>query len=358
MRRILATSIAAAIPAVLPVLAVDAFAKPAPQPGVSGHSRTAPRAHGHAGHVGHSGHVGTAPVGETRDRPARGPENDVKVDADDGSDPAGAQGSAQDAPEHGATGHGASQARGPRKATRNRPARGSHNSASRPGTGADSGFADADEAALPPEASAAIKEADGLQHSAGQAAGSNGSGQDDTQKDQPAAGAPKDTAPSQAPAQAPGAAQGGSMGSASTAPKGAAEGRPANPPADKSTNRTSNRRMSGSVPVAFFSGPVARGAHLVLHMTSGTSPQHTVTLQCDPAGGTHPNAAQACDDVAKAGGDLAQMPTSSNPRACFMIYAPVTATAKGEWQGHPVNYTKKFPNTCVMRDKTGSVFDF
>jgi hypothetical protein len=83
-----------------------------------------------------------------------------------------------------------------------------------------------------------------------------------------------------------------------------------------------------------------------------------VVLQCDPTGGTHPKAAEACADVAKAGGDLAQMPAGANPQACFMIYAPVTVTAQGKWQGQPVRFTKKYPNTCVMHDKTGSVFDF
>jgi hypothetical protein len=96
----------------------------------------------------------------------------------------------------------------------------------------------------------------------------------------------------------------------------------------------------------------------VLHTNAGTSPERTVTLQCEPTGGTHPKAAQACADVAKAGGDLAQMPASTNSRACFMIYAPVTVTAQGEWQGQAVRFTEKFPNSCVMRDKTGSVFDF
>jgi hypothetical protein len=83
-----------------------------------------------------------------------------------------------------------------------------------------------------------------------------------------------------------------------------------------------------------------------------------VTLRCDPPGGTHPKAAQACADVAKSHGDLAQLPAGANPRACFMIYAPVTATAQGAWHGEAVRFTTKFPNTCVMRDKTGSIFDF
>jgi hypothetical protein len=282
----------------------------------------------------------SAPANETHNRPGRGPANDVKVDADDGGGPADAQSApeANAAPEHGATGEHSTHGR-PSRPTRNRPVT---RPASRPGTGADSGFADADDMALPPEATEAIQEADELQHSTQHAAG-------------PRNAAPQGAAPAEAPAAAP------------AAPRGAGRNvsRPPNQDAtDQSTNQTSNRRVAGpgalkSMPVAFFSSnPVARASRLVLHTSAGTSPERTVTLQCDPPGGTHPKAPEACADVTKAGGDLAQMPANKNPRACFMIYAPVTVTAKGDWQGQPVRFTEKFPNSCVMRDKTGSVFDF
>ncbi|MFB9834675.1 SSI family serine proteinase inhibitor, partial [Actinoallomurus acaciae] len=142
--------------------------------------------------------------------------------------------------------------------------------------------------------------------------------------------------------------------------------RPQRPVSDRSTNQTSGRKLGRArapqgMPVAFFSNsnPAAtQGSRLVLHATAGNAPERTVTLQCYPTGGTHPKAAQACSDVARSGGDLAQMPANTNPRACFMIYSPVTVTAQGQWHGQAVRYTKKFPNTCVMHDKTGSVFDF
>jgi len=310
------------------------------------------RAHGHAIHAGHThGRIAPVPVGETRNRSGR-PENDVKVDATDD----GGQGDTQGAPEASAPEHGAVGAKGPRKTTRNRP---SHRKpASRPGTGADTGFADADDPALPPEAAAAIKEAGELQNSAGQAAGPRNT--------TPGTGAPGTTAPGAAPGAAPGntAPQGAAPAGAPSAPKGAIRNRPANSTTDRSTNQTSTGRAgrptgSRMMPVAFFnSGPAVKGSRLVLHTVAGTSPQHTVVLQCDPTGGTHPKAAEACADVAKAGGDLAQMPANAKPQACFMIYAPVTVTAQGKWQGQPVRFTKKYPNTCVMHDKTGSVFDF
>jgi Subtilisin inhibitor-like len=343
MRRILATSIAAAIPIVLPAHAVDAYAKPAPPPVASGHYRPIPaRAHGgHASHAKHAmhGRRTSVPTGETRGRP----ENDVKVDmgpdAEQGRAP-----EANPAPDRGAVGapRGGVGARG----VKNRAARPARSRpASRPGTGADAGFADADDPALPAEAAAALKEAADLQESAQQATRPRGAAPGNT--------APGTTAPQGAAPAAP-------------APRGTGRtvGRPAQEPQDLSTNQTSNRKTvrpgaARSMPTAFFNAnPAPQGSRLVLHTSAGTSPERTVTLQCDPAGGTHPKAAEACADVAKAGGDLAQMPANTNPRACFMIYAPVTVTAQGEWQGQAVRFTEKFPNSCVMRDKTGSVFDF
>lgn len=358
MRRILATSIAAAIPAVLPVHAVDAISYPVdkPAPPVAGSHYRPARAH-HAKHH----HSRFVPTGVTRNGPARGPENDVKVDADDGGGP-------QAAPQHDSAGE---PGRSGHTSTRNRPSRSAHGRHvsrpdTRPGTGADSGFADADDPALPPEAAAAIKEAQALQDSADKAAG-------------PRHGAPAATPPSATPGTpgAPGTTAGapntgtpatvpgaplprGGAPARPAAPVAAGQARPAGPVTDQSTNHRSSRLAGpASMPVAYFNSvPKARGARLTLHVTAGNSPEHTVTLQCDPPGGTHPRAAQACADVSRAGGDLAQMPKSANPRACFMIYAPVTATAQGSWHGQPVRFTKKYPNTCVMRDKTGSVFDF
>src|SRR4051812_10867450 len=283
MRRILAISIAAAIPAVVPVYAADAYTKPAPPPAASGHSRSAHRVHSK-----HAIHSRSAPMGETRDRPTR-PENDVQVDADDGG---GSPQAPAGAPEHATAGaHGATGAPGrSSRPTRSRPA-------SRPGTGADSGFADADDPALPPEAAAALQEAAELQGSAQGAAGNSA----------PTANAPSDTAPSNtAPSNtAPNAAPGATAPNA-TAPRGPgrAAGRPARPITDQSTNQTSSRKAGrkgrvAAMPMTFYSNttPVPQSSRLVLRTSAGNGPERTVTLQCDPPGGTHPKAAQACADV-------------------------------------------------------------
>ncbi|MCO5993031.1 SSI family serine proteinase inhibitor [Actinoallomurus rhizosphaericola] len=131
----------------------------------------------------------------------------------------------------------------------------------------------------------------------------------------------------------------GALGSDATPPQGDAAA-PAAPSADPA------------------SGQAAAPTLLTLRSAMGSGTPRTVTLQCDPVGGTHPKAAQACADLDKAGNDLTIAPDRKNPRACFMIYSPVTVSAEGQWRGRPVKLTGQYPNTCVLRDKTASIFDF
>ncbi|MEV6168837.1 SSI family serine proteinase inhibitor [Streptomyces sp. NPDC051954] len=76
-------------------------------------------------------------------------------------------------------------------------------------------------------------------------------------------------------------------------------------------------------------------------------------LLCNPPRG-HARAAEACAELTAAGGDIGGIPQKD--AFCTMIYAPVTATARGEWNGRPVQYTKTFSNPCAMAASTGSVF--
>ncbi len=76
-------------------------------------------------------------------------------------------------------------------------------------------------------------------------------------------------------------------------------------------------------------------------------------LLCGPPRG-HARAAAAGTQLAASGGD----PGAVAPRdtLCTMLHAPVTARARGEWHGRPVDYTKTFSNACVMGMRTGAVF--
>ncbi|MWK34267.1 hypothetical protein GEV43_09565 [Actinomadura sp. J1-007] len=45
-------------------------------------------------------------------------------------------------------------------------------------------------------------------------------------------------------------------------------------------------------------------------------------------------------------------------RACTLIYSPVVAQAAGSWHGRPAKFRREFPNDCVMRAHTDSLFTF
>jgi hypothetical protein len=83
-----------------------------------------------------------------------------------------------------------------------------------------------------------------------------------------------------------------------------------------------------------------------------------VTLTCDPTGGTHPDAQNACDDLTAADGDISSIPavTCPTPPTGFL---PATATATGTWGGVPDNFTESFVSPwCINDDTGGNVFSF
>ncbi|WP_432192633.1 SSI family serine proteinase inhibitor [Streptomyces sp. bgisy027] len=83
----------------------------------------------------------------------------------------------------------------------------------------------------------------------------------------------------------------------------------------------------------------------------GTTPGNL--LLCDPPQG-HAHAAEACADLDRVGGDISRL--RQQDAFCPMIYAPVTAHARGEWNGHPVDYRETFSNGCGLAAQTGAVF--
>lgn len=82
----------------------------------------------------------------------------------------------------------------------------------------------------------------------------------------------------------------------------------------------------------------------------------SAALTCEPAGGTHPDPVAACRDLAIAGGDFANLPGDPLIGACPMVYDPVTASAVGLWRGEPVEFRATYSNACVLRARTGHVF--
>ncbi|MGW7792239.1 SSI family serine proteinase inhibitor, partial [Streptomyces tricolor] len=54
------------------------------------------------------------------------------------------------------------------------------------------------------------------------------------------------------------------------------------------------------------------------------------------------------------GGHIARLPPPDT--FCPMIFAPVTAHARGRWDGRTVDFRETYTSACVMRARTGSVF--
>lgn len=103
----------------------------------------------------------------------------------------------------------------------------------------------------------------------------------------------------------------------------------------------------------------SRSSHLLLTVNGrhiDASSKHDALLTCNPSGGTHPRAAQACADLATAQGDFAKLP--KKPEFCPMIYAPVTATASGTYEGKRIDFRQEFDNRCLLARVTGHVFEY
>ncbi|MFE6775133.1 SSI family serine proteinase inhibitor [Streptomyces sp. NPDC057702] len=88
---------------------------------------------------------------------------------------------------------------------------------------------------------------------------------------------------------------------------------------------------------------------------SGT-PVSVARLECEPAGGTHPRAAEACAALGTAGGDPDRL--TARRLVCTEEHAPVTARVAGLWRGTPVTWSRTYPNSCHLHAATGALFAF
>lgn len=112
-----------------------------------------------------------------------------------------------------------------------------------------------------------------------------------------------------------------------------------------------------AVPAAAASGDALPGNWLQLTVTRGdarSSDTRGTLLMCDPPQG-HSRAAEACDVLSRAGGDVGALPGDGD-RICPLVYAPVTVRAQGRWNGRPVDYRHTFSNDCEREALTGAVF--
>ncbi|MFF4364960.1 subtilase-type protease inhibitor [Streptomyces sp. NPDC001594] len=83
---------------------------------------------------------------------------------------------------------------------------------------------------------------------------------------------------------------------------------------------------------------------------AGATVLRAATLSCMPtAQGTHPDPKAACTALNSTGGTLDRLLAAPDTnRACPMLYAPVTVTADGVWQGSRVSWKHTFSNSCAM----------
>ncbi|TPQ16689.1 SSI family serine proteinase inhibitor [Streptomyces sporangiiformans] len=119
----------------------------------------------------------------------------------------------------------------------------------------------------------------------------------------------------------------------------------------------------GPVPAAQAAAPQkpVRDGWLYVTVTQGETragETRGTLLLCDPPKGrtqtARAHAVRACQELRAVNGDISRI----QPRSvhCPMVYAPVTASARGTWHGRRIGYTKTFSNACAMKAETGSVF--
>ncbi|GAB2987239.1 subtilase-type protease inhibitor [Amycolatopsis acidiphila] len=102
--------------------------------------------------------------------------------------------------------------------------------------------------------------------------------------------------------------------------------------------------------------PAHHDSSLTLTLRDDAGRIASVTLDCGPAGGSHPQHDRACQTLDSVDGDFDRLPQEQ--LLCPMIYAPVTATATGHWHARPVGFSRSYPNQCSANAGTASVFDF
>jgi hypothetical protein len=124
--------------------------------------------------------------------------------------------------------------------------------------------------------------------------------------------------------------------------------------------------VAGSVVPAAAAGqaPATAGAASLSNLTitkvgttwSGT-PARTVTLQCEPAGGTHPRPEDACGALVAVDGQFDKLQPTGTP-ACPPVWMPVTVTVTGTWRLQPVYFTRTYSSDCDAGVRSNYVFRF
>ncbi|MCW2831001.1 MAG: hypothetical protein JWP31_1693 [Aeromicrobium sp.] len=103
-------------------------------------------------------------------------------------------------------------------------------------------------------------------------------------------------------------------------------------------------------------GAASTSLTIVVTSDEGVEPR-TYDLTCDPVGGDHPQAAQACDAAERAGADVFE-PVGGD-EACTEIFGgPQVATVTGTFEGKAVDAQFSRANGCEIDrwDRLGTTF--
>jgi hypothetical protein len=74
----------------------------------------------------------------------------------------------------------------------------------------------------------------------------------------------------------------------------------------------------------------------------------SVTLTCDPDGGTHPTPEKACAELTEINGDLNRLATGGGHMFCLQYYDPVRVTITGYWYGEPKAFVHQYTNLSCL----------
>jgi hypothetical protein len=111
--------------------------------------------------------------------------------------------------------------------------------------------------------------------------------------------------------------------------------------------------LAGALSLAGAQGAAASAAATSEFLVYG--PSGTVTLTCGPDGGTHPHAKEACEEITKAGGDIAAVPSLPG-MGCSGVWDPVLIGVTGKWQGKQVLFSDFASNGGCARIQHGHIF--
>jgi len=134
---------------------------------------------------------------------------------------------------------------------------------------------------------------------------------------------------------------GDGQGGAATSPGAPATGGSVTPSPEPSTT------PSEQSPAPSTTDRATGATDLTIVLDDGSGSTRTWRLTCDPAGGTHPDAAAACKALEDHGATA--LPPVPKDRMCTQIYGgPEKATVKGTWRGKPVNSAFSKTNGCEI----------